>query len=534
MALTASDPVPAPRRTLLGPTRLDDELLRWVRTHTLCVAALVVAVTTRLAFWIFTGRVWEDAAITVATARNFWDGNGLVHHVTDRVQSFSSPIGLLPAIAGEGFGHALGVLRLASLCAAVATILLASRLATTLRLSTWAQILLLGFLALDQLQVFFGMAGMETQLATAILFANVVATVERRWAMLGWTTALAVLVRPEYVIWAAIATLWVALLARDRLLAFLARAAVVPALWFTFTWWYYGSPVPHTIVAKRLVNPAPIAHLGTYISENWWVYLAPFREWFFTTSTPIPETVLKLTALVAFVLGVTGIVRSCVDRRLQSLVPVAAFIVGFFIYRSVLQVSTYATWYVVPFVALFVVFAAVGLDWLTQRSKALSAGVTVALVLMFAVPTFWSWPLERRIQRDIETHVRAAVGEYLATNMRPGDSVALEPPGFMGLALADRNILDFPGITSGQAANVLERRPPSERLLATLVVDAKPEWVVMRPKEVEWFELLYPEVAAEYDEVARFAAPPGLSLSFHGLQDRSIDTRFVVLRRATT
>lgn len=49
------------------------------------------AQATRLTFWFYTGRVWEDALVTITAARNVWEGFGLTHHASEpHVQSFTS------------------------------------------------------------------------------------------------------------------------------------------------------------------------------------------------------------------------------------------------------------------------------------------------------------------------------------------------------------------------------------------------------------------------------------------------------------
>ena len=39
--------------------------------HSICVCFIAMAVFVRLFFWIYTGRVWEDAVITLVPVKNF-------------------------------------------------------------------------------------------------------------------------------------------------------------------------------------------------------------------------------------------------------------------------------------------------------------------------------------------------------------------------------------------------------------------------------------------------------------------------------
>ena len=61
---------------------------------TIAVAAFLVA----LGFAIYTQHVWEDYFITFRCSRNLATGHGLVFTPGERLQSFTSPLGvLLPA-----------------------------------------------------------------------------------------------------------------------------------------------------------------------------------------------------------------------------------------------------------------------------------------------------------------------------------------------------------------------------------------------------------------------------------------------------
>src|SRR6185503_19187259 len=105
-------------------------------------------------------------------------------------------------------GSGLLTLRIASLLAAVATIVFADRLMTALRVSPWPRRFVFVYLALDPLQVFYGMAGMETQIAVAILLWSAWLTTQDRPVELGVSLGLGLLARPDFVIWAGIVLLF--------------------------------------------------------------------------------------------------------------------------------------------------------------------------------------------------------------------------------------------------------------------------------------------------------------------------------------
>ena len=161
---------------------------------------IALALATRLVFWFYTGRVWEDALITITAARNVWAGFGLTHHASEPyVQSFTSPISVLIPIAGELFHQGLLFLRLSSLVASIAAIYFAYRIGVLLGFRWMAQVFALTYLACDQIQIFFGMGGMETQVVTTVAIAVLYYFLSQRWWSLGIACGLATLSRPEFI-----------------------------------------------------------------------------------------------------------------------------------------------------------------------------------------------------------------------------------------------------------------------------------------------------------------------------------------------
>ena len=162
----------------------------------LLLAFLALAVCCRVLYWAYTDRVWEDALISLTPARNFWDGLGFTHHPSEpRVHSFTSALGEFVLLIGEGVGQGVNLMRLLSLLAAAAAIRSAARIGEILDLPWYSRVLFLTYLATDHLQVMFGMAGMETQIATALFLSSAWALLTERWTHLGLFLGLALLAR---------------------------------------------------------------------------------------------------------------------------------------------------------------------------------------------------------------------------------------------------------------------------------------------------------------------------------------------------
>jgi hypothetical protein len=237
------------------------------RFELLFFAALAAAVC--LAYALQTQHVWEDYFITFRHSRNLAEGNGLVYHVGERVHGFTSPLGtLLPALfhrlAGnpESFWPALWAFRIASIiCFSAAAALLVKTVWLVDPTAVLARRLAGLFFILEAKGVAFTVNGQETGFLLFFLiltlylqqsgFSRHVVLGGLAWAGLQWT-------RPDGCV-IALASAIVALIlpsreTRRQLLPALVMMGIVAFLaylpWLAGAWWYYGTPVPHTIVAK--------------------------------------------------------------------------------------------------------------------------------------------------------------------------------------------------------------------------------------------------------------------------------------------
>lgn len=508
-----------------------------VKNHPLAAAFVLAAVVIRLVFWLYTERVWEDSYITLTLARNVFRGVGLTHHASERVHTFTSALGMLIPLVGEVFRQGLLALRLGSLAASVVTMVFAYRSALLLGISKWPMVFVLGYLAFDQQQVFFGMSGMETQVTTAVLMAGFYYLLREDTVKVSALAGLAVLARPDMVLWAVMA-LGALALRRDRgpIKKLVGPFLLVVGPWVVFTTAYYGSPIPHTIVTKSLVPGSgfsvmpTVKELLTYASEWWWRPFSPFWANSFVTTTPFPRFLLKEIATVFILLAIGG---AWMHRRNRAVVAVTAFVLAFAAYRTAARLSGYFTWYLPPFTALCALLAGCALTRLREVWPRLVAVGSVGLALAFAAHIPFTYPLERRVQRDIEMGVRAEVGRYLGAHTRPGETAVFEPPGYFGwYAKPSLTTFDFPGLTSKRAQQVVAHADPGDRTIELLARELRPDWLVLRPQEAEFIKTFNPSVFAQYGQVAEFRARPDLDLDRGGLAYLSIDTHFLVLRRS--
>lgn len=507
-------------------------------------AALAVAVGIRIVFWLVTDRTWEDALITLAHVRNAAQGFGLTHHAGEPVtHGFTSAASVLVPLPGEVLwpGSGLSAMRVASLVAAGATIVLAHRIARYIGLSTWSTAFVLAYLALDQLHILFGMAGMETQLAVGVLLGGILAVVRERAALAGLLAGLAVLTRPDLVLWLGPTLAWAWMRGRHEGLRATAGAAFVVAPWLAFTTIYYGSPVPQTIVAKSLAYstmPSSVADLGGWAG---WLEqqvgistlamlraFIPFFEDGTLVAAPVPAGLLSIVGLGMVVLIGLGIWST---RRVANWWPVLAYVALFIGFWLVFVPPVgYFSWYLPPFTAVAAILAGAGLERVAiprPRLARLGAG---ALAVAFAIHLPWSTPLEARVQAEIDDGVRREVGLYLGEVVAPGEAVVAEAAGYIGY-YSRATMFDYPGLTSRTALEIVRSLPRQERGIAGLAAALRAPWAVFRPGEWEMMAGIYPEAADCYEPDRTFGTERDPVVGLNGLWKWNQDWTFTVYRR---
>ncbi len=531
-----------------------------VRSRLDVLVIAVLAVLLRVSFWAHTGRLWEDGLTNVTNARNAVAGLGLTHHVGEPAShSFTSVLSVLIPLAGEAVGRDGGLvaIRVASLIAAAVTVFVADELARRMDIVSWGRLLIVGYLAVDANHIFYGMTGMETQVAVAALLVSAWAfTIGHRAS--GIALGVALLARPDFLIWAAIVVAFQATRDWRRAPGLLGGALVVVGPWIAFATMAYGSPVPQSIVAKA----AAFTSFPLDMSVAGWIAwlpdqlasrvspigrtFAPFLEDTLAFDTPVPFVLPVLVTVVMFSLAGLGI---WAHRRDVAWSPLILFVLADLVYRIIFLPHEYHDWYVPPFTATAIFLVAAGAQWLAtgprlrkvggepgadsdralrgQRGGAIAA---VVLVACFAFPLPWVFGMERAIQVDINEAVRIPLGQEIGRLVRPGEPVVLEAPGIVGWVTQGLWLMDYPGLTSRTAYTAVQHMPRGRRSLEALVDALRPTWVVMRPVELDYFEAGYPATAAEYRQVWRIGTSAD-AIGWFGYSKVTVDSEFIVLRR---
>lgn len=562
MAKSVSEP-PSHRHTLRQPVVM--KILhsgRFARGAMVFIAAGTVA----LLFSLYTSHTWEDYFITYRSSHNLATGHGLVYNHGDRLHTFTSPIGvLLPAAASLLTGNtsdaaALWVFRGFSIVAfaGAATLLFATT--TRLRYPLIAACALVGWLSTDAKSVDFSINGMETGfllLFFAYSFWALFAPVSRSarmwhlgaaWIGLMWT-------RPDSFIY--IGLFFGALVVFNRRgetdatraewLRQFARAAAIAAIlylpWLLFSWQYYGSPVPHTIVAKSgAAAPRSFIGFADFVVHFPWRIAKEYSvlRVLFMPSYPAfggwPRLGLTASGWVAgtaMLLWILPWLRT--ETRAASLA-----LLGAIAYLTYFPPAVFPWYLCLPALLAFIALAGAAgqaLEAIQRLSGPLARrllyGASLGLIVASLTASGWLLIQVARQVRGQQTLIedgnRRLIGLWLREHARPGETVMLEPLGYIGY-YSGLKMFDVPGLSSREVVAAIRRVGIGWGHLAE---ELDPTWLVLREPEIASINATSPQLLAEkYESVRIFDVRPRVEeLGVYGRPYLEFDSRFTVFRR---
>jgi len=491
---------------------------------------VLLAFAVPVVFALFTDHAWEDYYITLRSSRNLVEGHGLVFNVGERVHTFTSPLGVLvPAfctwLAGPGHeAAALWLFRLLGAALLAVAAALVWRRADALRLGLPGRFLLFGLLLADAKLTDCTINGMETALLVfflLLLWTELESPVPPRPSRLALAFGGLMWTRPDAFILVAAVVLPHLLFRRPAAGAparpvpwsplvrgaLLGGALYLP--WFAWAWWYYGSPIPHTIVAKS--SFAPHVSLPDLLA-------IPFRtlagrsllQHLFLPTYSIfggwPAALAWLARALSVVAAFAWLLPrlSSVARRLSL-----AVFLGMFYVCSIFLFP----WYVPPWTVLAALALAFTFDSacnaLARHRPLLSAlRIAAALVVATQVAVLAASAWQMRVQqRLIEDAGRRDLGLWLRAHAAPRDTVFLESLGYIGY-YSQLKTYDFPGLSSPEVVAAIHG---GARRYVDLIAQLRPTWLVLRPADVFSPEFAARPVLRDYVLVRTWDQLPALN-----------------------
>lgn len=503
-----------------------------------------------LAFAAFTQHAWEDYFITLRASRNLVEGHGLVFNPGQRLHTFTSPLGvLLPALCTwiAGVEHeeaALWLFRVINAALLAAMVLLVWRRAVSLRLGSIGLVTLFGLLLADAKLTDFSINGMETAILVyflMVLWSELEAPAGPRviwlavaYAGLMWTRPdaffLAGLVTFAFLVFPPPAVVPAPRRPWRQLVQGILLGILLYAPWVAWAWWYYGTPVPHTITAKAVATPSLdlsrllVVHWqaltgANTVSELFLPAYSSFGSW--------PKGLWHLAHGMTLVAMFAWLVPAVPGPARRASLAVC---LGALYFQSIILFP----WYIPPWTVLAIIALAFLLDAAAKsvRFPALRSFARIACLAVVVVQAgVWlavSWQM-RVHQRYVETGVRRAIGVWLHEHAAPGDAVLLEPLGYIGY-FSQLKTYDIPGLSSPEVVTVMRS---GDIDYSSIIARLKPRWLVMRPFEIYHMGASPRHVLDHYDAIQEWSARPQLDATafLPGRRWSEWESSYVVFRR---
>jgi len=475
-----------------------------------CVVAFIIP----LCYIFYTGHIWEDFFITFKFSRNLAEGNGLVYEPGIRVHGFTSPFGvLLPALCylistDKTYFGTIWIFRIlfclpAFISGGVCIIktFLGPEKNSNLKYSMIPALFAALFYLFETKSVIFSVNGMETAFMLmffAWAFYLMQYGIEKKWLLTGIAWGGLMWSRPDSCIYVAALMLTTFIFAekRQRAVIGIIKAALLTTAvylpWFIWAWLYYGTPVPHTVTAKgsQLFNNGITGFLSRWYEHTSWVF-APVYPHFggWPQIVAIFATALSIFCFLYWMLPWTKTSENEnteENSRLEKIAKTASFL--FFILSLYLGFMTFPyPWYFPPVAMIGIMAIVAGTFQLFHRLKDPVRRIrypifinTIILLLFIFILIMTSFQM--RIQQNIiENNTRTVIGKWLKKNIRRDDRIFLECLGYIGY-FSEGKMLDYPGLCTPEVVALLKDKQLNR---ATVIPELKPEWLVLRPAEVQ-------------------------------------------------
>lgn len=427
-----------------------------------CLLLGATAVAVRLLLWLTTGYAADDAFITFRYAENIAAGYGFVYNLGEPVLGTTTPLFTLLLTGFKLLGFSVPTIAvLLSLVAGAITTIVLYLWGRDLGMRAFALLPAIGYIFSPR-SLMVDISGMETASFTMLLTLGLHAAVTRRNSLAIISAGLAALARPEGWLLLMVVVVIAAFKRSRRIFMPLVAVALALSAWIFFSWLYFGSPLPNSMVAKTALYHDTAT--GSF-----------FGGLSFLLGLHNPVGIV--TALF-WLLGTAILVY---QRRAAALLTLFALV-----YLSVLASGDAMMfhWYGAPVYPIIILIGtypiARGLRWLTSRFafKERALQLTAAtLLVVIGVALLLNKQSFLKMQTEVLHQVHRSAGEYLAARVRPGEKVMAEDIGYLGYAYRG-DLIDRDGLVS-PAAIPYNR----EQRYWSFVDSVAPDWLFFAPSQ---------------------------------------------------
>jgi arabinofuranosyltransferase len=478
------------------------------RADTIVLGAALAA--TAIIHAVAAARPYDDAWILFRYVRNVLDGNGPVYNAGERVFGVSCPLYLLWLVLLKGVFAPIPIADLAVRCNAIfliAAAIAARGLLVACGVGRLGAALAAAAIALSDGILRASLGGMESSLCLALVFASLLALARHRDRMAVLLAALSALTRPEGVLVLLVCLAFCGRRPRDW-----APGVALLAAWAAAATWYYGTPIPHSLIAKaRPLYPLPPGEALRFMMTR-------IQRWLF------PPDLADLSwmggwglAIAAAALGVAlfrwrppGPMQAVGTWRAAALPICLAGLLAAYAAGNPLVLEWYLPLFQASWIAVLAGAAMKPGPWGAPRVASACLAALTTATLLYVTTTNLTVSTTSNLMTQggagprettkLEAYAQAAA--WLRQNSSPEATVAAAEIGRLGYEL-DRPILDACGLVTPAALPFIPA-PPEERgnqlgpIPSAFVRATRPDYLVTLPAFAErsllsnaWFTSAY-------------------------------------------
>ena len=501
-----------------------------------------------MVFAYVTEHRWEDWYITFRASNNLATGNGLVFNIGERLMTYTSPLGtLIPALIKFVFINSSdevviwGYRVLCGLVLASSTFFL-NRIFIKLNVNSGFYFLAVFLFSFNFLIIDNTINGMESAFMVFFeiyLLSILITQPKKLIVQLALAFAGIMYSRPDGFFYAGTLILGLFLFGEISILKLksenlsiffnsIALSILIFAPWLIWTWIYYGTPIPHTIIAKARDYDIQffVTETSKFLSQfngspNLYLpsYAVRFGSW--PTFTPIASLVSILSMF--YWINPKGIP---VARALSFASMIMVY------YLNVVSGLGPSPWYLPSAItpSLLVITLAFSDLWETKIKVAfypLMLGLTLFTTLTF----YHGTRMIRNQQRIVEFGNREKIGKWIKANKQPNDTGFMECLGYIGF-YSELKTFDYPGMSSPEMVNA--RKTIKSENYADLINYLRPNWLILRAGESSEVAERIPELMEKhYKLVKLFDQRDAVNRAYipYGRNYLYVDAHFLVFHR---
>ncbi len=478
-----------------------------------------------LTFAIITDHRWEDWYITYRASKNFALGYGLLFNVGETpIMSYTSPLGtLIPALIKYLFIEqnddlTIWIYRIVCIGVLSLSTNFLYKINQHLNFPSYFFYLLVFLFGFNFLIIDNTINGMESSFMVffeVYLIYLLICHPDNFIQQLSICFAGLMFTRPDGFIYAGCIIVSIFLFQANSIsvisiknikkIVYSAGIAMLLFLpWVVITSYYYGTPIPHTIIAKSK-NYTILSIFNTLIdyivtfrgSPNLFLpsYAVNFGGW------GIFKAIAQLLSLITLLYWI--IPKS---NKLIRALSLSSFMM--ILYLNVISGQGASPWYLPSVITPSLIVLWLVIHQIFQYSSKNRVGLSTSLfalfifgIILFMVSNFYyGTRMIKYQQKIVENGNRKQIGLWLKQNAKKHDRVFMECLGYIGF-YSNLKTYDYPGMSSPEV--VQARKKLKSDKYSSVINELKPEWLVLRAGEATEIKKEIPSLFNNHYKLAK-------------------------------